>query len=110
MNGGYNGVTGWLDDLGTELKRRGVEVSYWFGTAPPARVAAFERIGRTRVGPAAALVGALAHERYDVVHVHTADGLALAPTLPDIAARLIATNHASVSRLWNSGNSMRCPQ
>jgi glycosyltransferase involved in cell wall biosynthesis len=104
MNCGFNGVTTWMADLGTGLKERGVEVSYWFGGGTPDRAEPFERIGHTRIGPVAELLAVLEREEYDVVQCATGDRWSLALTLPRMKAKLVATNHGSVSHVWNSGN------
>jgi glycosyltransferase involved in cell wall biosynthesis len=104
MNCGFNGVTTWMADLGTGLKERGVEVSYWFGGGTPDRAEPFEAIGHTRIGPVSELLGVLEREEYDVVQVATGDRWSLALTLPKMKAKLVATNHGSVSRVFHSGN------
>ena len=104
MNCGFNGVTTWMADLGTGLKERGVDVSYWFGGGTPDRAEPFEAIGHTRIGPVAELLAVLEREEYDVVHCATGDRWSLALTLPKMKAKLVATNHGSVSRVFNSGN------
>jgi glycosyltransferase involved in cell wall biosynthesis len=104
INCGYNGVTAWMEDLGIGLKQRGVDVSYWFASGSAERAAPFERLGTTTIGSVAMLMGVLERERYDVVHIHTGDKRSLAVTLPDSYSRLVATNHGSVSHLWNSAN------
>lgn len=104
MNCGFNGVTTWMADLGTGLKERGVDVSYWFGGGTPDRAEPFERIGHTRIGPVAELLAVLEREEYDVVQCATGDRWSLALTLPKMKAKLVATNHGSVSRVFDSGN------
>jgi glycosyltransferase involved in cell wall biosynthesis len=104
MNCGFNGVTTWMADLGAGLKERGVEVSYWFGPGSEERAPAFEEIGHTRIGPVAELLGVLEREEYDVVQCATGDRWSLALTLPKMKAKLVATNHGSVSRVFDSGN------
>ena len=104
MNCGFNGVTTWMADLGTGLKKRGVDVSYWFGGGTPDRAEPFEAIGPTRIGPVAKLLGVLEREEYDVVHCATGDRWSLALTLPRMKAKLVATNHGSVGRVFHSGN------
>jgi glycosyltransferase involved in cell wall biosynthesis len=104
MNCGFNGVTTWMADLGTGLKERGVDVSYWFGGGTADRAEPFEAIGPTRIGPVAKLLAALEREQYDVIQCATGDRWSLALTLAKSRAKLVATNHGSVSHVWNSGN------
>ena len=104
MNCGFNGVTTWMADLGTGLKARGVDVSFWFVGGAPERAAPFEQIGPTTIGSIPSLLSWLERERYDVVQVATGDRWSLALTLLHSAFRLVATNHGSVGRVWNSGN------
>lgn len=104
MNCGFNGVTTWMADLGGELKSRGVDMSFWFVGGAPERAAPFEKIGPTTIGPVAALLAKLARETYDVVQVATGDRWSLALTLLHEQYKLVATNHGSVGRVWNSGN------
>src|SRR5947207_2321509 len=104
MNCGFNGVTTWMADLGGELKARGVDVSFWFAGGSPERAAPFQQIGPTTIGSVASLLAKLDRERYDVVQVATGDRWSLALTLLHSNYRLIATNHGSVSRVWDSTN------
>lgn len=104
MNCGFNGVTTWMADLGGALKARGVDVSFWFVGGSLERARPFEDIGPTTMGPVASLLAKLDRERYEVVQVATGDRWSLALTLLHSRYRLVATNHGSVSRVWNSSN------
>ncbi|MDB4888605.1 MAG: glycosyl transferase group 1 [Gemmatimonadetes bacterium] len=104
MNCGFNGVTTWMADLGGELKARGVDMSFWFVGGSPDRAAPFEKIGPTTIGPVASLLAKLDRERYDVVQIATGDRWSLALTLLPEKYKLVATNHGSVGRVWNSSN------
>lgn len=104
MNCGFNGVTTWMADLGTGLTTRGVDVSFWFVGGAPERAAPFAQLGPTTVGSIPSLLAHLERERYDVVQVATGDRWSLALTLLHTSFRLVATNHGSVGRVWNSTN------
>jgi len=104
MNCGFNGVTTWMADLGGELKSRGVDLSFWFVGGSPERAAPFEKLGATTIGPVSGLLAKLAREKYDVVQVATGDRWSLALTLLRDNYKLVATNHGSVGRVWNSTN------
>ena len=103
-NCGFNGVTAWMSDLAGGLKARGIDVSFWFLGGSAERVAPFEALGPTGVGPAAALVKQLKQDPPDIVHVASADLWSLALTLPNRGERLVASNHGHVSGVWNSTN------
>ncbi len=104
MNSGFNGVTTWMADLGRALKGRGVDVSFWFAGGAEERAEPFRALGPTRMGPVSQLLATLQREKYDVVHVATGDRFSLALTLLHRNYRLVATNHGSVSRIYDSTN------
>lgn len=104
QNCGFNGITTWALDLSRELRTRGFDVSFWFLGGPAERLPLFEAVGPTIVGPLPALMQAVERERYDVIHVTSGDLSSLALTLPHHGARLVATNQAQITGVWDSGN------
>lgn len=104
QNCGFNGITTWALDLSRELRTRGFDVSFWFLGGPAERLPLFEAVGPTTVGPLPALMQAVERERYDVIHVTSGDLSSLALTLPHHGARLVATNQAQITGVWDSGN------
>jgi len=104
QNCGFNGITPWALDLSRGLQARGLDVSFWFLGGPAERLPLFEALGPTSVEPMPGLLALVERERYDVVHVTSGDLSSLALTLPQSDARLVATNQAQVTGVWNSSN------
>ena len=88
---------------GAELRRRGIDVEFWFCEAS-VRIPDFQRIATTHVTPPSQLLDAVNAGRYDVVHVVTTDPTAELLTFATRRPRIVATNRGGLSALWQSTN------